>query len=373
MLPGGVFSTKYETDVAILRTKTQWFLLALGIMFLFVIPLFAPDYWLSQLTYLAIVIVAVLGLHVLTGLCGQISIGHAAFMAVGAYAIAILTTRYEPFGADGDWIWAWLCLPISALAAGLVGLIFGLPCFKLKGFYLAISTLAAWYIIIWCLKYDGFSSVTGGFIGLPLDPLHIGGTIEGGQAKGALIDFSSRGSLYCLAVAVMIVAAFIAKNIQRTAAGRAFVAIRDNELAAEVNGINIFRYKMLAFFIGCLFAGVAGWLWAHSQLRVNPNQFSLLDSIWYVGMLIIGGWGSTSGVFFGAAFLKLLEIGMTDYITPWLGDMLPSIKLQVHVATDIVRGMVIVLFMMLAPRGIYYLGERLKIYYRLHPYAYWAR
>ena len=354
MLPGGVFNTKYESDVAILRTKTQWFLLALGIVLLFLIPLFAPDYWLSQLTYIAIVIVAVLGLHVLTGLCGQISIGHSAFMAVGAYAVAILTTRYG--------LSPWACLPISALAAGLVGLIFGLPCFKLKGFYLAISTLAGWYIIIWCLKYDGFSSVTGGFIGLPLDPLTLGG-----------LDLSSRSALYCLAVAVMIVAAFIAKNIQRTAAGRAFVAIRDNELAAEVSGISIFRYKMLAFFIGCLFAGVAGWLWAHSQLRVNPNQFSLLDSIWYVGMLIIGGWGSTSGVFFGAAFLKLLEIGMTDYITPWLGDMLTSIKLQVHVATDVVRGLMIVLFMMLVPRGIYYLLERLKIYYRLHPYAYWAR
>ncbi len=171
----------------------------------------------------------------------------------------------------------------------------------------------------------------------------------------------------------MIVAAFFAKNIQRASIGRAFVAIRDNELAAQVSGISIFRHKMLAFFIGCLFAGVAGWLWAYSQLRVNPNQFSLLDSIWYLGMLIIGGWGSTSGVFFGAAFLKFLEIGMTDYITPWLGDMLPSIKLQVHVATNIVQGMVIVVFMMVVPRGLYYLWEKLKIYYRLHPYAYWAR
>jgi len=368
VLPGGVFNTKYESDVAILRTKTQWFLLALGVIFLFLLPLFAPDYWLSQLTSLAIVIVAVLGLHVLTGLCGQISIGHRAFVGVGAYAVAILTTRYEPFGAGLAWVWTWLCLPISALAAGLVGLIFGLPCFKLKGFYLAISTLAASYIIVWVFKYEGFSSVTGGFIGLPLDPLYIGGTSE-----EPFIDLSSRSAFYCLAVAVMILAAFLAKNLQRTSVGRAFVAIRDNELAAEVSGISIFRYKMMAFFIGCLFAGVAGWLWANSQLRVNPNQFSLLDSIWYVGMLIIGGWGSTSGVFFGATFLKLLEIGMTDYITPWLGDMLPSIKLQVHVATNIVQGLVIILFMMLAPRGLYYLWERLKIYYRLHPYAYWAR
>jgi branched-chain amino acid transport system permease protein len=275
-------------------------------------------------------------------------------MAVGAYAVAILTTRYG--------LSPWACLPISALAAGLVGLIFGLPCFKLKGFYLAISTLAASYIIMWCFKYEGFSSWTGGFIGLPLEPLKLGG-----------IDLSSRSAFYCLAIAVMILAAFFAKNIQRTSVGRAFVAIRDNELAAEVNGINIFKYKMLAFFIGCLFAGVAGWLWAYSRLRISPNDFSLLNSIWYLGMIIIGGWGSTTGVLFGATFLKLLEISMTDYITPWLGDMLPSIKPQVYVATDVVRGMVIVAFMMLVPRGLYYLWEKLKIYYRLHPYAYWAR
>jgi branched-chain amino acid transport system permease protein len=354
MLPGGVFNTRYESDVAILRTKTQWLLLALGVIFLFAIPQIVGGYWLSQLTGLAIVIVVVLGLHVLTGLCGQISIGHSAFMAVGAYAVAILTARYG--------LSPWACLPISALAAGLVGLIFGLPCFKLKGFYLAISTLAASYIIMWCFEYQGFSSVTGGFIGLPLEPLKLGG-----------INLSSRSAFYCLAIAVMIIAAFFAKNIQRTSVGRAFVAIRDNELAAEVNGINIFKYKMLAFFIGCLFAGVAGWLWAYSRLRVSPNDFSLLNSILYLGMIIIGGWGSTTGVFFGATFLKLLEISMNDYITPWLGDMLPSIKAQIYVATDVVRGMVIVAFMMLAPRGIYYLWEKLKIYYRLHPYAYWAR
>jgi len=351
VLPGGVFNTRYESDLAILRTRLQWVLLAVGLILVFTFPLFGSAYWLSWLTRLAITIVAVLGLHVLTGLCGQVSIGHAAFLGVGAYTVAILATQYDVNG--------WLCLPLSGLAAGVVGIIFGLPSFRLKMFYLAISTLAASYIIVWCFQH--FEGVTGGFIGLGLEPLKLGGA-----------DLSTRGSYYILAMAIMVLAAILAKNIQRSSAGRAFVAIRDNELAAEVSGIAIFRYKLLAFFIGCLFAGVAGWLWAYSQLRINPDQFRLLDSIWYLGMLIIGGWGSTTGVFLGALFLRLLEV-MIDHLTPVLTDAFPSIAMQLHVSLGLILyGAVIVAFMMLQPRGLYYLLEKIKIYYRLHPYSYWG-
>ncbi len=353
MLPGGLFNTRYESDMAIMRTRTQWVLLALGTAVLFSIPLFASSYWVSWLSMLGITIVAVLGLHVLTGLCGQFSIGHAAFMAVGAYAVAILTVRS---GWNG-----WLCLPISGLSAGVVGLLFGLPCFRLRGFYLAISTLAASFIILWFVEH--YTSVTGGYSGLGLEPLRLGP-----------IDFANRNAFYALTMVIMIVATFFAKNIQRTAAGRAFVAIRDNELAAEVSGIAIFRYKMLAFFIGCVFAGLAGWLWAYSQLRVNPNQFELMNSMWYVGMLIIGGWGSTAGVYMGATFLGLLEVMLNDYINPFLVDNLPADwARQLPVAMGlIVFGLVIVLFMMFQPRGLYYRWEKFKTYYRLQPYSYWG-
>jgi len=352
VLPGGVFSTKYDSDLAILRTKTHWLLLGLGLVLLFALPFIANSYWLSWLIGLGITIVAVLGLHILSGLCGQISIGHAAFMGVGAYTVAILTARV---GLN-----SWLCLPICGLSAGLVGLLFGLPCFRLKGFYLAISTLAASYIIIWCFQH--FSSVTGGFMGLPLDPLRLGP-----------IDLSSRAAFYCVTMAFVVVAAFFAKNVQRTATGRAFVAIRDNELAAEVSGIPVFRYKMLAFFIGCIFAGVAGWLWAYSQLRVNPDQFRLYDSMWYVGMLIIGGWGSTTGVFFGAVFLRLLDV-IVDHVGPPLAEAFPSLAMQINVSLGLILlGLVIVLFIVLEPRGLYSRWEKFKAYYRLHPYAYWER
>ena len=136
MLPGGVFNKDYESDMGIMRTRTQWFWLAAGLVVLLaVIPLTASNYWLSQITTLLVTIVAVLGLHILTGLCGLFSIGHAAFMAAGAYTLALLSTMY---GISG-----WACLPISALAAGILGVIVGLPAFRLKLFYLAISTLAA--------------------------------------------------------------------------------------------------------------------------------------------------------------------------------------------------------------------------------------
>jgi len=350
MLPGGVFSTRYASDLAILRTKTQWLLLGLGLALLFTAPLFASSYWLSWLTGLGITIVAVLGLHVLSGLCGQISIGQAAFMAVGAYTVAILTTRA---GLN-----SWLCLPICGLSAGLVGLVFGLPCFRLKGLYLAISTMAASYIIIYCIQH---LPGTGGFIGLSLDPLRLGP-----------IDLSSRAGVYVVTMVIMVLATVFAKNIQRTATGRAFMAIRDNELAAEVSGIPVFRYKMLAFFIGCLFAGVAGWLWAYYQLRVNPKQFGLYDSMWYVGMLIVGGWGSTSGVFFGAVFLRLVGVAVAQ-ASPYLADTFPSLAQQIYVSLGLIlSGLIVVLFIMLEPRGLSYLWEKFKAYYRLHPYAYWG-
>jgi branched-chain amino acid transport system permease protein len=342
MLPGGVFNQSYARDVAIVRTRTQWLMLLAALAFVFSIPAFANDYWLGWLTKLFIVIIAVLGLHILTGLCGQFSIGHAAFVGVGAYTAAILTTKY---GLSG-----WLCLPLSALVAGVVGLFFALPCFRLKGFYLAVSTLAASFIIIWCMRH--FASVTGGLEGLNVSILTIAG-----------VDLTYNQPAYWLAAVITVGATFAAKNIQRTSTGRAFVAIRDNELAAEVNGIHVFRYKMLAFFISCLFAGVAGWLWASTQMRVTPDQFTLNDSIWYFGMLVIGGMGSTAGVFFGAVSLRLLRV-IIDQIAPMLNSVQLILALNL-----VVFSAVIVLFLLFEPRGMAHLWEKVKMQYRLHPFS----
>lgn len=343
MLPSGVFSTRYNSELAILRTKTHWILLIALLTFMLAVPAFADRYWLNWLVRLATTLIALMGLHILTGLCGQFSLGHAAFVGVGAYTTAILTMR---FGLSG-----WACLPLSMLAAGVVGLLFGLPCFRLKGFYLAISTVAASYVVVWCMVH--FSGWTGGWTGISVAPLTIGS-----------ISFSSGGACYYLALGLVILATFAVKNLQRTSTGRAFMAIRDNELAAEVTGVSTFRYKMLAFFIGCLFAGLAGWLWANTQLRVNPEQFRLQDSIWYEGMIIIGGMGSAAGVFFGVMLFKCLE-AIIDSVTP----LVPAI--QFHVAMSMMAySAVIIAFVIWQPKGLSYLWEKIKAQYRLHPYSY---
>jgi len=334
---------KYQQERAVVRTKWQWTILVLGIVFLFTLPLYAGDYWLVWLTNVTIVIVAVMGLHILTGLCGQVSIGQAAFVGVGAYATAVLTMRT---GVN-----AWLCLPISALSSGIVGFLFGLPCFKLKGFYLVVSTMAASAIIVWVFQY--FGGTTGGSNGMTVDPLKLGG-----------IDFGNTPTFFLLAAGMMVLATLFAKNIQRTSTGRSFVAIRDSELAAEVNGIPVFRQKMLAFFIGCTFAGVAGWLWAFSILRVTPDQFRMLDSMWYLGMLVIGGWGSTAGVFAGVIFLKLLELVLNDHITPALADAFPHFATQIRISTAmVINGLVIIAFMMYERRGLVQVWARVSNFF----------
>ena len=343
MLPSGLFATKYESDMAILRTKTQWALLGTAIIILYALPFFVKDFWVTWITGLAVVILAVLGLHILTGLCGVFSIGQAAFMGVGAYTTAILSSRY---GVPGL-----VCLPIAAISAGAVGVFFGLPSFRLKGFYIAIASLAANFIILWIIRY--FDDWTGGGVGMGVKPLTVAGFV-----------FKSRLSIYIIAVTLVLVGTFFAKNLQRMPIGRAFVAIRDNELAAEVGGISIFRYKMMAFFIGCMYAGVGGWLLAYSQFWVTPDQFQINNSIWYFGMLAIGGMGSTAGVFLGVGFLKFLEIGIDEATKR--ADIA-----DLNIALSVVGFAVVILaFLILEPGGLYSRWQKFKTYYRLRPYSY---
>ena len=228
--------------------------------------------------------IAALGLNILVGYCGQLSIGHAGFIAVGAYTSAILTNRFEmPFLVG---------LISAGIVAGVVGIIFGLPSVRVKGFYLAITTIAAQYIIIWVINHWG---LTGGFEGISVPYASIGGLV-----------FDTDVKQFYLVMVIVVLAVFFAKNLARTKVGRAFIAIRDNDLAAEVMGINVNYYKLLAFFIGCFFAGIAGSLLAHTTYTLNAEQFSFTDSILYIGMIIIGGLGTTIGPILGVAFIKII-------------------------------------------------------------------
>lgn len=348
--PSGVYATRYEEDTAIVRTKTQWVLTIVGLIVLFTMPLFIGSYLTKFITHVAIVIVAVQGINILTGYCGQITLGHAAFMAVGGYISAILSVRYG--------LPIWVALPCSALGAGLVGALVGLPSLRVKGLYLALATVAAQFIIHWAILNN--PEWTGGTSGLILPYPEIGGFV---------IDTTMR--FYYLAIPVMCVMVLFAKNLARTGVGRAFISIRDNDKAAESIGINLAFYKTLAFFIGCLFAGVAGSLWAYYAHHITiEGAFTFMDSIWYVGMAIVGGLGSTVGIIFGVIFILGLN-QLVLYYGPaisdtfsWAGTGLVSGMLAFLI------GLVIIVFLIFEPRGLAHRWEMFKASYRLHPYDY---
>jgi branched-chain amino acid transport system permease protein len=345
--PCGVFQENYAQDSSIFRTKTQWVLLALFLVILFTGPLYLSNSMMTTITYIGITVIAVHGLNILTGLCGQISMGHAAFMAVGGYTSAILCAKL------GFSFWA--ALPCAALMAGVAGLLFGLPSLKIKGFYLIMATLAAQFIIIWVILQ--LRDITGGPDGLSTARPQIGDFV-----------FKSKASYYYLVMVFAVAATYFAKNLARSRIGRAFVAIDNNDLAAEVMGVNLWVYKLLAFFIGCMFAGVAGSLTVHYYAFASIDQFPFINSVWYIGMLIVGGMGSTVGAIFGVVFLKIIE-----ELGAMLGPILPTAIFVPQAAASItllLRGLIIILFLIFQPKGLAHWWNTVKSYYRLWPFSY---
>ncbi len=347
-LPCGTYNYSYAKDMAILRTKTHWALFIALLILVFTAPLYCDNYLLGVANLMGITLIAAVGLNILLGYCGQLSIGHAGFIAVGAYTAAVLTGTFElPFLVG---------LICAGLMAGLVGLFFGIPSLKVKGFYLGIATIAAQFIIIWFINH---LSITGGFTGIAVPYASIGGFV-----------FDTEASQFYLIMTIAVLCVFFAKNLARTRIGRAFVAIRDNDLAAEVMGINLFYYKLLAFFIGCFLAGIAGSLLAHWIGFMNAEQFSISESILYIGMVIIGGMGSALGPILGVIFIRLLQQGMM-FIAPMLESAFPA--LPAGFASGIAPmlfGVVIVLFLVLEPRGLSHRWMLFKASYRLWPFSY---
>jgi len=348
-LPFGVYNTSFKQDLAVVRTKTQWVMLILLVALAFFLPAVMPRDWLSWYTTAGIFIVAALGLHVLLGLGGQFSMCHSALMAVGAYAAGMLA------GSHG--FPAWLTLPLAGIAAGIMGMAFAIPAVRITGFYLVMVTMAAQFVIIWVI--ENLRSWTGGNIGMSVNKLIFFG------------DEVGKVGFCWVVVAVVVVCVILVKNIQRTNAGRRLLAMRDNEVAAEVMGINLFRTKILAFFIGCFFAGIAGWLWAYQVGYLNPAQFSFSLSMKFLGMLVVGGLGSTTGVVLGVFAIQLAEKS-TDYVNPLLSDILPS-EIAKNLGPSmalIIFALVVILFIILEPRGIYGRVQRIRLWLAMHPFSF---
>lgn len=331
--------------MAIFRTKTQWLMLLVFLALLFTLPLFASDRILTIMTIMGISVISVLGLNILTGYCGQISLGQAGFMAAGGYISAVLTAKLG--------LSFFIALPLSGLGAGVIGIIFGLPSLKIKGFYLIMATVAAQFIIIWVILQ--FSGITGGANGLSVPRPAIGDFV-----------FRSKGSFFYLTMVITCLAVYCAKNIVRTRVGRAFIAIRDNDLAAEVMGVNLWVYKLTAFFIGCVFAGISGSLLVHYYSFASTDHFPFMNSVWYLGMLIAGGMGSIVGSIFGVVALKLLD-ELVTLVGPFLSAVIaPQAAASIGL---IMRGLVIMLFLIFEPRGLAHRWELIKAYYRHWPFS----
>ncbi|MCX6006979.1 MAG: branched-chain amino acid ABC transporter permease [Chloroflexi bacterium] len=349
-LPCGIRNYSYNTDMAIIRTKTQWVLFGAFLLLLFAMPLYTPRFGLDIISLIGITIIAVIGLNILVGYCGQLSIGHAGFMAVGAYTTAILTTTFGiPY---------FLALISSGIVAGLIGLIFGMPSMRVKGFYLAITTIAAQFIIIWIINH--WTDVTRGSMGMSVASASMGS-----------FHFDSEIKQFYLIIGVTALCVLFTTNLARGRIGRAFIAVRDNDLAAEVMGINVFSYKLLAFFLGCFFAGIAGSLFAQWRGNITAEDFTFNQSILYVGILIIGGLGTSIGPILGVGTMGLLLYWLLPVV------LMPALEGMNIFPTafssglgPMIFGAIMILSLVLEPRGLAHLWALFKASYRLWPFSY---
>jgi len=350
--PAGIFDVRYQEDIAIVRTVPQWITLGLFLLLLVLLPMLLPDrYLLNVINIIMIMAISVHGLNILTGYAGQISAGHAAFMGVGAYACASFMTLWG--------LSFWIALPMAGFTAGLVGILFGLPSLRLKGFYLAMATIAAQFIITaFFLHFK--PEIFRGAQGMNIEPIRLGSIV-----------FDNQVNTYYLILPFAVFMTYLAQNLVRSRMGRAFVAVRDNDLAAEIMGISLFGYKLRAFFIGCFFAGIAGSLYIAFMRTIRPDQYSLMDSVWMLGIVIIGGMGSILGGILGTIFIKVLD-ELVLALTPFLGTVLPR-ELASRISASmglVVFGMVVVLFLILEPRGLAHRWEILKGRFRHWPFTY---
>ena len=286
-----LFKTDYDQDLWLLPHGIQKFWYVLLLALLLTAPWMLPEYYTAQLTFIMIYGIVGLGLMLLSGYTGLISLGHAAFLAVGAYTEAVLSAQGWPFP---------LSLGMAALLSSAVGIIVGLPALRVRGIYLAIATMAFGFIVEEVLAR--WESVTGGNSGLQVGVVSLFG-----------VKLDSEESFYYLCLALAVATTLVMLNLLRSPTGRAFVAIRDSEISAQSMGINLARYKTTSFALSAAITGIAGALYAHKLRIITPEQFTVLQSIELVLMVVVGGLGSIHGAFFGAAFLialpQVIEIG----------------------------------------------------------------
>ncbi|REJ75184.1 MAG: branched-chain amino acid ABC transporter permease [Acidobacteria bacterium] len=344
----GVFFSDYQGDMQLRRLPLEKLRLGLFLAALCVFPFFADTYWLTLANQIAIATIGALGLNVLVGYTGQISLGQGAFMAIGAYSSGIFAARFDiPF---------FLSIPIACLITAAIGVFFGLPSLRLKGLYLAIATLAAQQIVEWVITH--WTGLTGGTEALVVPSPRLFG-----------VRLNRDFNFYWISVGLALLVALFVANLFRSRVGRAMVAVRDQDIAASALGVDVFRTKLVAFATSSFLVGLSGALIAHYRGIVTWERFTLETSITYLAMIIIGGLGTVSGSFFGAAFLTLLPALITT-VGRDLQTSAPGIAAVLPFVQQGVFGLVVILFLVLEPEGLAKLWRNVKDYFRTWPFSY---
>ena len=347
MLPTGVNFQTYAGEARLLKTARARVVVVLLVLALLVGAAGVGRVCARRCRARFITLIAVLGLHVTVGMAGQINIAQSAFVGVGAFATAKLSGYGLPF---------WVVIPLAALITGLVSVLFALPAARVKGFYLALTTLAAqvlFPIVILGLPMDWL----GGLVGMPVEPLVVGG-----------YAISSPRQFYYFTLVLALIMTCAAFNLHRSGFGRALKAVRDNDVAAEVMGIDVLRTKIYAFFVGSLFAGVAGACTAWFLQFVTIESFTLFASIWYLGMLIVGGAHSPIGAILGVLFITIFQEGLHEVGTLIMRSNAREAGGTIFAATNVALGASILLVLIFEPRGLAHRWSVLKNTIQLWPF-----
>lgn len=344
----GVHHRSYASELRLRHTRAEKARLVLVALLVLALPFLVTPYWLTIVNQIGIAVVGAVGLNILVGYTGQISLGQGGFLAVGAYSSAILHLRAD------------LPVPVSialaVLTTAVIGAFFGIPALRLKGLYLAIATLASQEIILFTVRT--WDAVTGGTDAISLPRLEMAGFV-----------FRKDFHWYWIIAAFAVLAVITGRNLFRTGLGRSFMAVRDQDIAASAIGIDVTKTKVLAFAISSAYAGLAGALTAHYTGIVTWERFTLDVSVLYLAIIIVGGLGSIAGSVYGAIFMITLPALITRF-----GQDIQSVwsdaAAKVPAVQVVVFGLVIVLFLIFEPRGLNRIWQRMKDYIRFWPFRY---
>lgn len=348
-MQAGHYNERYAQQVSLVRLPVERVWIGILLAALVAYPWLASTYWLTLVTGILIMCIGTVGLNLMTGVTGMISLGHAGFLAVGAYTTVIVATRW---GVSMP-----LAVLIGGLASGASSLLVGAPSLRLKGLYLAITTLAFSVIVVHViLKLDG---LTGGSSGLFAPAPEVFGLPLGNG-----IHF------YWFVLLVTAVFVLFAANLMRTRTGRALAAIRDQDIAAQSMGIGLANYKLQAFFVSALFTGISGGLFAYHARYINVDSFGLIASVEALSMIIVGGLGTISGALLGTVFMALLPEAVRGLFQMFGSGLVQLFSTRAMEIKNLLYGLSIILFLRYQPDGLRGLWREVRRYWSNWPFMY---